>query len=77
MKLGLYRHYKGNLYHVLGMCRHSETLETLVMYQSLYGDFGYWVRPKEVFESTVTIDGHEEPRFKFVRSVTEQPPELR
>lgn len=48
IKLGLYRHYKGNLYQVIGLARHSETLEFLVVYQALYGSYGIWVRPFEI-----------------------------
>lgn len=77
MKPGLYRHYKGNLYQVFGLCRHSETLEELVVYQALYGDFGYWVRPQKMFQATITIDGREQPRFAFVRALGEEAPAIR
>lgn len=60
---GLYRHYKGNDYRVLGLARHSETLEPLVVYQALYGERGLWVRPAAMFTETVTIDGVRTPRF--------------
>jgi hypothetical protein len=63
---GRYRHYKGKEYRVLGVARHSETLEELVVYQLLYGDFGWWVRPKQMFLETVTIEGRTMPRFAFV-----------
>ena len=55
MKLGLYQHYKGEKYRVFGICRHSETLEELVVYQTLYGDFGLWVRPLAMFQETIEI----------------------
>ncbi|MDP3372550.1 MAG: DUF1653 domain-containing protein [Candidatus Paracaedibacteraceae bacterium] len=66
IKLGLYQHYKGNLYQVIGMSRHSETLEIHVVYQALYGDYGLWVRPFEMFEEFVTHNGKAMPRFKFL-----------
>lgn len=53
MKLGRYQHYKGNLYEVLGVARHSETLEELVVYRQLYGNGGLWVRPRAMFEEQV------------------------
>ena len=60
---GLYRHYKGQQYEVLGLATHSETEESLVVYRALYGDFGLWVRPAEMFEETVEVDGAAVPRF--------------
>lgn len=63
LKPGLYRHYKGRDYEVLGVARHSETEEELVVYRCLYGDFGLWVRPLAMFVETVTVDGSERPRF--------------
>lgn len=60
---GLYRHYKDKLYEVLGVARHSETLEALVVYRALYGAHGLWVRPAAMFTETVVIDGVERPRF--------------
>lgn len=65
IKLGQYRHYKGRDYEVLGTCRHSETLEELVLYKALYGDRGLWVRPLEMFEETVEVAGEEIPRFAY------------
>ena len=59
----LFKHYKGNLYQFLGYATHSETLEELVVYKALYGTYGIWVRPKEMFFGTVTIDGVQVPRF--------------
>ena len=61
---GRYRHYKGNEYEVIGMARHSETLEWLVLYRALYGEGGLWVRPAAMFAEDVTIDGKTQPRFK-------------
>ncbi|MGN2251092.1 DUF1653 domain-containing protein [Frateuria sp. GZRe14] len=60
---GIYRHYKGQRYEVLGIARHSETLEELVVYRALYGEHGLWVRPMAMFSETVTIDGEPVPRF--------------
>ena len=63
---GRYRHYKGNEYEVLGVARHSETDEDLVVYRPLYGDHSLWVRPKAMFCDLVTVDGRTMPRFEFV-----------
>ena len=63
---GLYRHYKGNDYRVLGLARHSETLEPLVVYQALYGERGLWVRPAAMFVETIMHAGRRQPRFAFV-----------
>jgi hypothetical protein len=63
---GRYRHYKGNEYTVLGIARHSETLEELVVYRQEYGDRGLWVRPATMFAETVEIDGQTVPRFAFL-----------
>jgi hypothetical protein len=67
---GKYRHYKGNLYEVIGPVRHSETLETLVLYKALYGDQsgdqGLWVRPLAMFQETVEVAGRRLPRFEKV-----------
>lgn len=63
---GLYRHYKGNYYQVLGEVIHSETLETMVLYKALYGKRELWVRPKAMFMETVVCEGQEMPRFAYV-----------
>lgn len=60
---GRYRHFKGNEYEVVGVARHSETHEPLVVYRPLYGDGGLWVRPLGMFTETVTHEGREVPRF--------------
>ena len=62
---GLYHHYKGNDYRVLGLARHSETQEVVVVYQALYGERGLWVRPATMFSETVLHDGQRVPRFAF------------
>lgn len=72
MKPGLYRHYKGNDYFVFQVATHSETRELLVFYRCLYGDYSWWVRPLEMFNETVEFAGETIPRFRFVRSLTEQ-----
>ncbi|MGI9154057.1 MAG: DUF1653 domain-containing protein [Rubrivivax sp.] len=61
--LGRYRHYKGGEYEVLGVVRHSESLEPLVLYRPLYNDSGLWVRPHAMFLETVEVDGAQVPRF--------------
>lgn len=63
---GRYRHYKGNDYLVLGLARHTETEELLVIYQALYGERGWWVRPHTMFCENVEIAGRLVPRFAFV-----------
>jgi hypothetical protein len=60
---GLYRHYKGNLYEVIGVASHSETEESLVVYRALYGARGMWVRPFDMFTSDVEVDGRRMRRF--------------
>lgn len=66
LKLGLYEHYKGNKYQVLGVAIHSETLEELVIYKALYGEGLTWVRPLKMFLENVKIDGKTKPRFRFM-----------
>lgn len=66
---GIYQHYKGNLYEVIGTAHHSETLEVVVVYRALYkseefGENALWVRPLAMFLENVIIDGKEMPRFK-------------
>ena len=63
MEQRTYRHYKGHLYEVLGVARHSETEESLVVYRALYGEHGLWVRPLAMFEETVVFEGRSVPRF--------------
>lgn len=66
LKPGRYRHYKGNDYQVLGVANHSETGESLVVYQPLYGEQGLWVRPLEMFIENVTLAGESLPRFRYL-----------
>ena len=63
---GRYRHYKGNFYEVIGIARHSETEEELVVYRMLYGDYSLWVRPSGMFMESVVVAGKEVPRFEWV-----------
>ena len=63
---GIYRHYKGNFYELLGACKHTETKEELVYYRALYGDYQVWVRPLTMFFETVEVEGEKLPRFAFV-----------
>jgi hypothetical protein len=63
LRRGRWRHFKGGEYEVLGVVRHSETLEPLVLYRALYGEHGTWVRPYAMFVATVVIDGLEVARF--------------
>ncbi|MBL4819411.1 MAG: DUF1653 domain-containing protein [Gammaproteobacteria bacterium] len=66
MKQGKYRHYKGNNYEVLGIARHSETDEELVVYRPMYGEKGLWVRPLGMFNETVEVEGRQLPRFEYI-----------
>lgn len=63
--LGTYAHYKGARYEVLGVVRHSETREPLVLYRPLYGDHGLWVRPFAMFTESLMVGGLLRPRFAF------------
>ena len=63
---GRYRHFKGNEYRVIGMARHSETMEEMVVYQALYGEQGLWVRPAHMWSETVERDGYCGPRFTYI-----------
>ena len=63
---GRYRHFKGNEYQVLGMARHSETEEEMVVYRALYGEGGLWVRPAAMWLENVTRDGVTQPRFTYI-----------
>jgi hypothetical protein len=64
---GTYRHYKGNTYQILGVAKHSETEETLVVYKALYGECGLWVRPLDMFCEKVEVDRKMVPRFELIQ----------
>ncbi len=66
IKLGKYRHFKGNEYEVLHIAKHSETLEEMVVYRALYGEGGVWVRPASMWNESVEKDGKILPRFTFI-----------
>lgn len=71
MKFGRYQHYKGKQYYVLGLARHSETLEEMIVYKALYeskefGNDALWVRPKKMFFEDVIFEGKKVPRFEFL-----------
>ena len=63
LKPGLYRHFKGKEYRLLYVAKHSETLEPMVVYQALYGEMGYWVRPAHMWTEWVDRDDYHGPRF--------------
>jgi len=63
---GRFRHYKGPMYVVLGVAKHSETEEPLVVYRKDYGDKSLWVRPLAMFIEKVTVDGQKVPRFEYL-----------
>ena len=66
IKSGRYRHFKGNEYLVLHIARHSETLESMVVYQALYGERGIWVRPASMWNEIVECDGVSVKRFTYI-----------
>lgn len=66
IKPGRYRHFKGNEYEVIGLARHSETQEEMVIYRALYGDCGLWVRPARMWNETVERDGKTFRRFTYI-----------
>lgn len=66
IKIGKYRHFKGNEYEVIGIANHSETLEKLVVYRALYGEGEIWVRPISMWNDTVSREGREFKRFTYI-----------
>ena len=70
VRLGIYRHYKGGQYEVLGVAFHSETLEEMVVYRATYDERFLWSRPLSMFSEEVDFEGKKQPRFKFIGSVS-------
>ena len=66
IKIVRYRHFKGNEYEVLGIAKHSETTEEMVVYRALYGEHGLWVRPASMWNETVERDGKVYQRFTYI-----------
>jgi len=66
IKPGKYRHFKGNLYEVIGIAHHSETMEPMVVYRALYGEQGLWVRPAAMWNEIVEKENYTGPRFRFL-----------
>lgn len=66
LKPGRYRHFKGKEYRLLAPAKHSETLESMVVYQALYGEKGLWVRPATMWSETVEREGYSGPRFTYI-----------
>lgn len=71
LKIGKYRHFKGNEYALLGIASHSETLEPMVIYRALYGDNALWVRPAKMWGEIVEKDGYCGPRFQYIGKIGE------
>jgi len=66
IKIGRYRHFKGNEYEVLYLAKHSETQESMVVYRALYGEHGIWVRPAIMWNEMVERDGQTHRRFTYI-----------
>jgi len=67
IKLGIYKHYKGNMYEVIGIANHSESLEPMVVYRALYGQNDLWVRPMSMWDNEITLaSGDKVKRFELV-----------
>ncbi|MEP1385775.1 MAG: DUF1653 domain-containing protein [Paraglaciecola sp.] len=66
VKIGKYRHYKGNEYEVIGVAKHSEDDSELVVYRPLYGERGLWVRPLSMFIESIEVNGKPKSRFEFI-----------
>lgn len=71
MKTGIYEHYKGNLYDVIDVVKHSENEETFVLYRTMYGDKSLWIRPYAMFFEDIVVDGESMPRFKYIGKESE------
>ena len=66
LQTGKYRHFKGNEYEVIGLARHSETEEPMVVYRALYGEGGLWVRPLSMWNERVDREDYHGPRFSYI-----------
>ncbi|MEE1224402.1 MAG: DUF1653 domain-containing protein [Clostridia bacterium] len=66
LKKGIYEHYKGNRYELIGTANHSETLEKMVVYKALYGEGDIWVRPLYMWDEEVEVMGKRVPRFRYI-----------
>lgn len=69
IKKGIYAHYKGNKYQVIGVANHSETLEKMVVYKALYGEGEIWVRPMHMWDEQVIVDGKPVKRFELIEEI--------
>lgn len=69
IKKGTYKHYKGNMYQVLYIANHSETLEKMVVYKALYGEGEIWVRPASMWEEEIEINGKTVKRFELIKEL--------
>ncbi|MEA4874746.1 DUF1653 domain-containing protein [Anaerorhabdus sp.] len=69
IKLGFYEHFKGKRYEVIGIAKHSETLEEMVVYRQCYGEHEIWVRPLAMWNEMIDCDEYHGPRFKFIEEV--------
>ncbi len=67
IRAGTYKHYKGGLYKVIGIAKHSETKEKMVVYRSIDDEHDLWVRPFEMFKEEVMVDGKKVPRFTYIK----------
>ena len=67
LEIGKYKHFKGGEYEVIGIAKHSETLEDFVVYKALYGKHDLWIRPKKMFSEKVTVNGKKVNRFQKIK----------
>ena len=68
LEIGKYKHFKGGEYEVIGIAKHSETLEDFVVYKALYGKHDLWIRPKKMFSEKVTVNGKKVKRFQKIKT---------
>jgi hypothetical protein len=69
IRAGIYRHYKGGMYKVIAIAKHTETREEMVVYRSLDDERQLWVRPLEMFREMVKVEGKQVPRFEYVEKI--------